>query len=40
MSDGQSMLVAAEVTRLISISDFQSEPPHVGCYKSNGGMEL
>jgi hypothetical protein len=39
MSDGQSILVAAEVTRLISISDFQLEPPHVGCYESNGGVE-
>jgi len=39
MRDGQSIPVAAEVTRLISISDFQSEPPHVGCYEGDGGVE-
>jgi hypothetical protein len=32
MSDDQFICVAAEVTRLISISDFQLEPSHVGCY--------
>lgn len=30
MSDVQFIFVAAEVTRLKS-SDFQNEPPHVGC---------
>ncbi len=46
MSDGRFILVAAEVTRLISISDFrfpisdfQSEPPHVGCYVRKEGVE-
>jgi hypothetical protein len=46
MSDVESTLVAAEVTRLISISDlrftiydFKSEPPHVGCCESDGGVE-
>ena len=38
MSDGQFILVAAEVTRLKSLR-FQNEPPHVGCYESNGGVE-
>ena len=39
MSNSQSIFVAAEVTRLTSISDFQLEPPHVGCYENNGGVE-
>ena len=39
MSDEQSNLVAAEVTRLISSSDFQFEPSYVGCYQRNGGVE-
>jgi hypothetical protein len=38
MSNVQIILVAAEATRLISISDFQPEPPYVGCYESNGGV--
>ena len=29
------ILVAAEVRRLNSISGFQLEPPHVGCYQSD-----
>ncbi len=46
MSHGQFIFVAAEVTRLISISDFrlqisdvQSEPPHVRCYGARKGVE-
>ena len=39
MSADQFILVAAEVTRLISISGFQLEPPHVGCYDGNGSVE-
>jgi hypothetical protein len=46
MSKVESILVAAEVTRLISIldlrftiCDFQFEPPHVGCYERDGGVE-
>ena len=46
MSDVESTLVAAEVTRLklildfrFPISDFQSEPPHVGCYECEEGVE-
>lgn len=39
MSGDHHLLVAAEVPRLISITDFQLEPPHVGCYESDGGVE-
>jgi len=46
MSHGQFIFVAAEVTRLISISDFrlqisdvQSEPPHVGYHGVREGVE-
>jgi hypothetical protein len=39
MSGDHHLLVAAEVTRLISISDFQLEPPHVGCYVAKEGVE-
>jgi len=38
MSGKHHLLVAAEVTRLKS-QEFQNEPPHVGCYKSDGGVE-
>ncbi len=46
MSVGETIIVAAEVTRLSSVSDFrlqisefQSEPPHVGCYGVREGVE-
>ncbi len=39
MSECQFILVAAEVTRLISISGFQLEPPHVGCYNPREHFE-
>jgi len=39
-SASQLILVAAEVTKLIWISDFQSEPPYVGSYESDGGVEI
>jgi len=40
MNHGQFIFVAAEVTRLISISDFRSEPPYVGCYEKPGKRRL
>ena len=39
MSAALLVPVAAEVTRLNLISDFQLEPPHVGCYQRKGGVE-
>jgi len=40
MSVGETFIAAAEVTKLIWISDFQSVPPYVGSYESDGGVEI
>jgi hypothetical protein len=39
MSGVQIFFVAAEVTRLILVSGFQLEPPHVGCYNPMENFE-